>query len=185
MTLNRSTPLKARKPMAAMSAKKRAVLAESGIVYPTSTLSGLPSELVRKPKMATAAPKAKPRAKYTGPKRSVCVLVDIRSDKRCEFPGCDLAQDHRHHRLNRKAGGRKGEMRERINQAAWLLGVCAIHHEIVTNPPPGMIETIKRMGWILVEGQDATQVEVFTRHQVDPVFLDNSGQWHDYAEVAA
>lgn len=174
--------LNSRRPIAAMSAKRRAALADRGVVNPMSTFAPRSRE-PRTPKLATPAP-AKRQA-YTGPKRSVCELVDARSGGMCEFPGCIHPQDHRHHRLNRKSGGRRGEARERLNGAAWLLGVCATHHDIVTNPTGELRETVERMGWVLREHQDARTTEVFTRHSVDPVWLSDDGEWRDYEELAA
>src|SRR5688572_2138184 len=92
-----------------MSAKRRAQRAAEGDPFPTSTF--------RKPKLAM--PK---RAKDTGPKRSVEEMVDARSGGMCEWPTCPMPQVHRHHRLNRKQGGRHGEAKVRVNGAAWLLG---------------------------------------------------------------
>lgn len=174
-------PLNSRRPIPAMSAKRRAALADQGVTNPMSTLTR--SREPKTPKMATPAPVK--RQAYTGPKRSVCALVDARSGGMCEFPGCVSPQEARHHRLNRKMGSRHGEARERLNGAAWLLAICTIHHEIITNPTGDLRETVERMGWVLREHQDATQTEVFTRHQVDPVFLTTDGRWVGYEDAAA
>jgi hypothetical protein len=173
----RRSPMKRGSGLSPMSAKRRNALAAAGVPL-TSTFAPR-ARTSNTPPVRTKSPA------YTGPKRSVCDLVDARSGKRCEFPACANQQDHRHHRLNRKAGGRHGEMRERLNSAAWLLGVCAVHHEIVTNPVGELRKTVERMGWVLREGQDATAVEVATRHHAEPVFLDNAGQWHTYEEWSA
>lgn len=178
--MRRGSGLKTRTPLVPMAPKMAAKRAAEGDLHPSSTFA---RKSAASPKLATAAPAKRPG--YTGPKRSVCDMVDKRSGKRCEFPSCTSAQDHRHHRLNRKAGGRRGEMRERLNSAAWLLGVCTVHHEIVTNPVGEVRETVERMGWVLREGQDATAVEVATRHHPEPVWLDNSGDWHIYEEASA
>lgn len=172
--MNQRKPLKRGTPLPKMSARRAAEYDASG-VKPMTTF---------RPR-AREAKLAMPRPVYTGPKRPVCALVDARSGGMCEFPGCTRHQDHRHHRLNRKSGGRHGEARERLNGAAWLLAVCATHHDIVTNPTGELRETVERMGWVLREHQDATQTEVFTRHQVDPVFLANDGRWVSYEDAAA
>lgn len=91
-----------------------------------------------------------------------------------------------HHRLNRKDGGRFGEMRDRLNGTAWLLDVCRHHHRLVTNPVGDDRTLALTMGWILEEftnGQptDALLVPVLTRHHPGPVLLDNAGDWRAVA----
>lgn len=157
-----------RTPIKPMSDRKRATLAAAGITYPSTTFA----------RPTKPEPQARQRATYTGPKRSVIDLVDERSGKRCEWPGCNQPQDHRHHRLNRKAGGRKRAGKERVNGAAWLLGTCHVHHAYVTSPSGEQRQVAERMGWLLREHQDATQVPVATSHDREPVWLDNSGRWH-------
>lgn len=158
-----------------MSDRKLAKLAAAGITHPFTTFAS-----PDKPE----AP-ARKRTRYTGPKKSATELVDERSAKRCEWPDCNQPQDHRHHRLNRKAGGRKREGKERVNGAAWLLGACYLHHAYVTSPSGERRGVAERMGWLLREHQDATQVPVQTRHDSEPVWLDNSGDWHRHEEGAA
>jgi len=68
-------------------------------------------------------------------------------------------------------------MRERLNGAAWLLAVCFFHHEIVTNPVGEVLEKVQRMGWVLLNGQDARHEHVFTRHSRYFVLLDDKGGW--------
>lgn len=156
-----------------MSHQKRVKLAEIGVLYPTSTFTP-------KPRKATGK-----RARDTGPKQSVTDLVKKRSGGMCEWPGCPSEAIHRHHRLNRKIGGRFGEMHERINGAHWLLHACLIHHAYVTSPIGHRRETSKAMGWLLLEGQDAAQIPVHSRHDIDPVWLLPSGDWLTYEEAAA
>lgn len=127
----------------------------------------------------------RPRRRSTGPKTSVCELVDKRSGRICEWPECGQPQADRHHRLNRKAGGRHGEMRERLNGAAWLLGACRPHHDMVTNPVGDVRQLAEDWGWLLREGQDAAQSPVMTCHSVEPVWLDNAGRWHPYEDGVA
>jgi hypothetical protein len=159
----------------AFSPKRLAELAAAGIPHPSTTFAK-PTKL--------AARKPAKRPADTGPKRSVIERVDDRSGRRCEWPGCTQPQHHRHHRLNRKAGGRKREGKERVNGAAWLLGACHVHHAYVTSPSGGRRKTAERMGWLLREHQEATQVPVQTRHDPEPVWLDNDGRWHPYEEGA-
>lgn len=168
-------------PLAAMSAKKRARLAEAGTVNPYSTL--LPAAPpARKPILRTVVPVKRPT--YTGPSKAVRDTVDIRSGGRCEWPGCAMPQTDRHHRLNRKQGGRKGAARERVNGVAWLLGCCRAHHERVTNPVGRVRVEAERMGWILREHQNA-ETPVLTRHHPLPVLLNGNGSWTAVREVAA
>jgi hypothetical protein len=166
-----------------ISPKQRAARAAEGDMYPTSTFRRKPSKdaelACRKALSRTPAPRT--RSRYTGPKKSVIELIDKRSGKRCEWPGCHQPATERHHRLNRKSGGRHGEAHERVNGPAWLLSVCHTHHMAL----PRRRKIAERMGWLLREHQDATQVPVQTRHDAEPVWLDNSGRWHRYEEGAA
>jgi hypothetical protein len=82
-------------------------------------------------------------------------------------------------------GGRHGAMAELLNGAAWLLGVCWWHHEVVTNPVGEVLIRVKAMGWVLIEGQDAAAEPVLTRHAPGRVWLDNQGGWHLIEEGAA
>jgi hypothetical protein len=106
---------------------------------------------------------------YTGPTRSVAQIVFARSGGVCEFPGCRAGATDKHHRLNRKAGGRKGARAEQINQAAWLMAACRHHHQWVTDNP---FEAYQ-MGWLLHENEDAEDTHVQTSD--GPVLLDNRG----------
>lgn len=169
-TLKRSSPLKP------MSDRRRAYLASVGVI-PSSTLARTPI-----PKMVAPKPI---RRSDTGPSRRVVELLSARSSGFCEMPGCIRAATDKHHRLNRKAGGRKGAMRDRINGVAWLLHACRPHHDVVTSPVGATREQVIRMGWLLLEGQDALSVPVLTRHHPMPVWLDDDGSWHAYEEGAA
>jgi hypothetical protein len=152
----------------AMSAKRRAQLAAQGVTNPGSTLNRTPTG-------------GKPnRARYTGPTRAVCRLVDARSGGRCEWPDCPAAQAHRHHRLNRKMGGRHGEAQKRLNSAAWVVAACGPHHDHVTSASGDALDSVRDCGWVLTEQQDATLVGVHTCHDPGPVWLDNNGGWSPY-----
>lgn len=134
-------------------------------------------ELRRTPPAETAD---KPRGRRdTGPTAKVRKLAYDRSGGWCEWPGCTKPRAELHHRLNRKDGGRHGEMRHRINQAAWLLAACSDHHRLVTSPVGADRELAESSGWLLREGpdQDARLVPVLTRHAPGPVLLDNRGNW--------
>lgn len=169
-SLTRRTPLKAvaglarTSPLAAVSPRRKAALKAAG-----------------KPVLAALA------TRYTGPTRRVCALVDGRAEGRCEFPDCCSAGDDRHHRLNRKNGGRHGEMRRLVNSAAWLLIACRPHHNLVTDADGEELAEAKRSGWVLNEGQDAARVPVATGHSERLVWLDNEGNWSTEppGEVAA
>lgn len=122
------------------------------------------------------------RRRDTGPPQKTRDLVHKRSGDRCEWPGCRRMRRDVHHRLNRKDGGRFGEMRDRLNGAAWLLDACRHHHQLVTNPVGDDRILALHMGWVLEEftnGQptDALLVPVLTRHHPSPVLLDNRGDW--------
>ncbi|WP_341719993.1 hypothetical protein QQG74_09910 [Micromonospora sp. FIMYZ51] len=146
-----------------MSAKRAALLAEQGVSRPWSTLVNTGAGLSRTAADRDRKPAARKQPAYTGPSDEVKALVDGRSGLRCEWPACPRQQQDRHHRLNRKNGGRHGEMRERINGAAWLLGACRPHHDRVTNPVGEVRVEAERMGWILREHQDAEMVPVLIR----------------------
>jgi hypothetical protein len=162
-----------RTKLRAFSDKRLRELADAGIAHPTSTF---------KPKPKMAMPK---RAKDTRPKRSVEELVDARSGGMCELPDCARQQTDRHHRLNRKQGGRHGEAKERVNGVAWLLGVCRPHHRRVTSPVGEVRKEALDKGWLLLEHQDATRVPVWTRHSDEPVYLTADGAWVPFQEACA
>lgn len=157
-----------------MSDKRRAELAAQGVTNPSSTFKP-------KPKPAKTAK----RGSYTGPKRSVAELVDARSGGICEWPGCPESQTERHHRLNRKNGGRHGEAKERVNGVQWLLGACRVHHAYVTSPFGERRAVAKSMGWLLLEHEDAGLVPVWTRHSDQPIYLAADGGWATFEEVGA
>ncbi|WP_146605842.1 hypothetical protein [Micromonospora craterilacus] len=113
----------------------------------------------------------------TGPTVEVEAIVDRRSGGWCEWPGCRRPQVDRHHRLNRKIGGRHGAARERINGVPWLLGACRPHHDFVTNPTGDDRVLAESMGWLLREHQDAAATPVLTRHRPEPVLLTADGDW--------
>lgn len=145
-----------RSPLKAISDKRRAALAERGIRYIANTLVSI----------------ARPD---TGPSRRVRRLVAWRSGGWCEWPVCWGRAVEINHRLNRKMGGRHGEVAELINEPHWLLHVCRVHHRRVTSAHGEALAVAKRMGWVLTEDQDAAAVLVLTRHDLDPVRLLPSG----------
>ncbi len=130
------------------------------------------------------AEKRKP-SRRTDPKRSVCELVDERSKGMCEWQGCPRLGVDRHHRLNRKSGGRHGEMAELVNGAAWLLKVCKVHHAYVTSAYGKQLAEVRRKGWVLREGQNALRVPVLTRHDEEPVWLLPDGSFLRFEEACA
>lgn len=122
------------------------------------------------------------RSRDTGPSPATRTLVHERSGDRCEWPDCPRMRKDVHHRLNRKDGGRHGEMRERLNGPAWLLDACRYHHRLVTNAAGDDLVLVESMGWRLREftnghPTDARTIPVLTRHHPDPVLLDNAGDW--------
>lgn len=74
-------------------------------------------------------------------------------------------------------------MKARVNGAAWLLGVCRPHHRMVTNPVGGVLERLKQIGWVLVEGQDARLVPVSTWYGV--VLLNDEGGFTELSRECA
>lgn len=168
--------LERKQPMSRMSVRRRQELAEQGNRNPFTTLpASAPLNRTSEGGRFTALDR-KP-AKNTGPTAAVCTLVDARSGGRCEWPGCPRPQQDRHHRLNRKAGGRHGEAAVRINGAAWLLATCRPHHVRVTNPTGDVRVEAERMGWILREHQDAEVTPALTCHSLSPVWLTAAGSY--------
>lgn len=139
-----------------VSDKRRRMLAAHGITFLANTLVSI----------------VRPD---TDPPRWVRRLVAKRSGGRCEWPGCWAPAVDMHHRLNRKVGGRHGEMAELVNGPQWLLHACREHHERVTSASGRVLVEAKRWGWVLIEGQDAAEVRVMTRHAPIPVLLFGSG----------
>lgn len=152
--MKRSTPLARRTPLVVRTGLRRTALSAS-------------------PLSRSTVHRGKAKGKETGPSPAVRRLVALRSDGWCEWPGCWLVAADVHHRLNRKSGGRHGEMRARINQAAWLLHTCRPHHSRVTSPVGADRVLIRLMGWLLHEGEDALTAPVESRH--GRVLLLNDG----------
>ncbi len=152
---------------------------------------------------ASSTPVVKTR-RDTGPSASVKALVDGRCGGdpaagfpgRCEWPGCSALRLHRHHRLNRKDGGRHGLADEVINGAEWLLGACWDHHMYVTSASGTRLRIGREMGWILQEEhldrvlaylrlpehlrvRPAYELlpKVLTRHADIEVYLCDDGTW--------
>lgn len=143
--------------MRPVSDKRRARLAAHGIKHIASTLVTLGRS-------------------DTGPSRRVRRAVARRSGGICEWPRCWGAATDMHHRLNRKNGGRHGDMAELINQPEWLIHCCRMHHMVATSPVGQTRQVVIAMGWLLLEGQDAAVELVLTRHDPFPVRLLRSGQ---------
>jgi hypothetical protein len=167
MALKRNTPLRSHTALSPMSAKRMEQLRAAGL--PTNS-TFLPRQRESRVKQ--------PRRRDTGPLRSTVELLYLRSGRICEWPGCVQPATEKHHRLNRKYGGRHGEARERVNGVAWLLHACQTHHAYVTSPTGDQRQRALDMGWLLLEYQDALQVPALTRHDDEPVWLDAAGAWH-------
>jgi hypothetical protein len=123
------------------------------------------------------------RPRNTGPTPLVRRVIAKRSGGDCEWPVCPRAATDIHHRLNRKAGGRRGEMAERINQPSWLLHACRDHHAVVTSPHGEARLMALAMGWLLLEGHEARDVPVVSRH--GRVWLLNDGTFTTEPEGSA
>jgi hypothetical protein len=167
MALKRTSPLRAKTPMPQFSEKR---LAEF-------RANGWPANSTFTPRQREPRDK-QPRRRDTGPPRATVELLFVRSGRICEWPDCGQSATEKHHRLNRKHGGRHGEAHKRVNGVAWLLHACHLHHAYVTSPSGERRETAIAMGWLLLENQDATQVPVLTCHDDEPVWLDADGYWH-------
>jgi hypothetical protein len=134
-------------------------------------------------RITATVPRSASRRRDTGPSVNVRKLVDARCGAQdghpgiCEWPGCTRQRVQRHHRLNRKSGGRHGDMRAEVNSASYLLGSCAEHHDRVTSAVGAVLAEARTMGWVLLEGQDARLVPVLTRHSLAPIMLDDAGGW--------
>lgn len=119
----------------------------------------------------------RPRRPDTGPPERIRKLVRARSGGQCEWPDCGAMATDVQHRLGRKVGGRRGEMRERLNGAAWLAHCCRQHHEFITNPVGVDRVLVEESGWLLREGMDARVVPILTRHSLSLVLFDDLGDW--------
>ncbi|MCW6003929.1 hypothetical protein K1W54_04935 [Micromonospora sp. CPCC 205371] len=170
MTLSRKTPLRSTKPLAPMSERRLMELKAAGLPVNSTLVPRQRANLDRQPRSSTR--------RDTGPTVSTTKLLHRRSGKVCEWPGCVQPATEKHHRLNRKSGGRHGEARERVNGVAWLLHACHTHHAYVTSPFGERRQRALAMGWLLTENQDALRVPVLTRHDDEPVWLDAEGMWH-------
>jgi hypothetical protein len=170
MTLSRKTPLRSTKPIAPMSERRLAELRAAGVPPNSTFMPRQRANLDRQPRNSAR--------RNTGPTAATTKLLHRRSGKVCEWPGCVQPATEKHHRLNRKYGGRHGEAHERVNGIAWLLHACNTHHAYVTSPFGERRVRALAMGWLLVEHQDAFRVPVLTCHDDEPVWLDAEGGWH-------
>lgn len=175
MNLKRTKGLQRGGPLNPYSKRRWAEVTAAGF-RPVSTFAPRP----REPFTA----KAKVR-KHAGPKRPVLEVVNERAGELCEFPRCCERWTDTHHRLNRKAGGRHGEMAELVNGAAWLLKACRYHHRQVTSAHGAELKRYKAMGWVLMEHQDALRVPVLTRHDDERIWLLPDGSFLRFEEACA
>lgn len=184
---SRRTPLRARRGLSRRAELRAgAALARSTPLARTGFLRRVawpqaPSGLMPTPAAVPVrgSGRAKRRwARYTGPPARVRRLVRQRSLGRCEIalPGCRHLADQIHHRLGRKAGGRHGAARTRVNGAAWLLDCCSPCHRQVTSPHGAALAVARGRGLLLREHEDARLVPVLGWRGV-PVLLDDAGGW--------
>jgi hypothetical protein len=171
--VNRTKGLQVHKPMNRMSDKQRERLAAKGVAFPTSTLISHQPMAAKKPS--------------TGPKRDGRELLAWRSSGLCEWPEplCPELATDAHHRLNRKAGGRHGDMRDKLNGVEWLLHACRTHHAYVTSPYGHRRRNAIAIGWLLLEGQEALRIPVLTRHDEEPIWLLPDGSFIRFEEASA
>lgn len=131
----------------------------------------------RTPIKRTAAKPKRPRD--TGPTTKVRQIIRGRSGGWCELalPCCSYLACQASHRLAKKKGGRHGEMRKRVNGAAWILDACPECHRAITSAEEPLLSEYRDAGLLLREGQDARLVPVRSRHFPRPVLLDDEGGW--------
>lgn len=163
-------------PLNPLSEKRLADAAANGERLWSTLRRKVPNE--RQPREATTVRR---KQKNTGPTQKVRRIVAARSGGWCEWVGCNRQATECHHRLNRKQGGRHGEMAKVINSAAWILAACRQHHDAVTSPHGEARTTALATGWLLLEGDDATHTPVLTRHGL--VLLNNDGGFAFAPEV--
>lgn len=149
---------KRKKPLKANTELKRNAWLHAKAPLARSALARNSGEVRQKPKMAA------PKRRDTGPSAKVRRLVRERSGGWCEFPDCFAQATEPHHRLNRKSGGRHGEMAVRINQAAWLLDSCRRHNAQAANAVNPDLQLLRDRGLLLMEGEDARLKPVVSRH---------------------
>lgn len=171
MTLQAKKPMKRGGPLRPMSDKRAAALEAEGITFPTSTL------IAHTPMAA--------KKSNTGPKQDVRELLRWRSGGMCEWPDCPEQATDTHHRLNRKAGGRHGDMRDKINGVEWLIHCCRTHHAYVTSPHGHRRRNAIAIGWFLLEGQEALRIPFLSRHDVEPIWPLPNGSFLEFEEGCA
>lgn len=155
---------------------RKTTLASGG---PIKRVSALKRTEMRRVVSEVIKPK---RQKDTGPSPAIRNVVHERSGGRCEFPDCPERRRDVQHRLNRKSGGRHGEMRTRLNQPSWLADICGDHHHRLHRATGAELDLYKAMGWILPEFKDGEQVDaarepILMRHWPTPILLDDEGYW--------
>lgn len=104
-------------------------------------------------------------------------LVQYRAGYYCEWHACRSPGTDVHHRLNRKSGGRYGDMADQVNGPASLLFACRHHHDQVTSAWGRALAEARRRGWLLQEHQHPEDTPVWTRHRPEPVWLLPTGDW--------
>lgn len=161
MRLARRTALKASKPLAPMSAKRRAALAAEGVTNPGSTFAAAP-------KLAAPASAGKPRKPRvsTGPDRATVAVVYERAQHGCErcaeHVGPERGVDHHiHHRRPRAAGGSK---RDDTNSPANLVLICPDCHSEVES----YREAAYAEGWLVRQTGDPAEV---------PILIERGNRW--------
>lgn len=180
MTLRRSPMPRPTKPLAAMSASKRAERAAAGDVSPTSTLAATSPS--RKPAMHTKAPVKRPRYTPAVPKDTRADLIK-RSGGLCEIQmtGCLGRGTDPSHRITSKAGGRHGAAKVEHDRLSDVLWACRSCHDWIGNHPAA--SKAEHVGWALEEWQKPTECPALYRGRL--VFLDDLGGIHDYEKGAA
>lgn len=159
-----------RKPLARMSARRRAALAAAGNPNPWSTIVNTAGRGIT-PRLAAPTPK---KRRHTGPTPQTLAAVKTRSGNRCEFPyPCPAQPAHTHHRRPRRMGGSSDPA---TNLPSNLLRLCPHHHEWVESHRA----EAHRMGLLLHAGDDPAAVPVL--HAVHGwVLLAPDGSYTTYS----
>ncbi|MFJ8687378.1 HNH endonuclease [Micromonospora wenchangensis] len=159
-----------RTPIARMSARRRAELAEQGNPRPFSTLTS--GAVGRGSTARLAAPAPKRRTRPAVPAHIRAALVE-RSGGWCEIarPGCTGQGSDPSHRITQKAGGRHGEAKVRHDRLSNVMWACRACHRFVTaNPAASKAEHV---GWALEEWQNPATCPALYRGRL--VLLGDDG----------
>jgi hypothetical protein len=115
--------------------------------------------------------------------RPAAQVIADRSGKLCEIQlsGCWMEAIEKSHRIAQGAGGRHGAAKVRSDRASNALHSCHWCHMVITRH--GSDVDARGNGWVLVDGQEPTQVPVLYRGR--RAYLDDLGGVWPEEEVCA